>query len=187
MLANDIRKGSILLLKGELWQAVEVEHRTPGNWRAFVQVKLRNLKTGVHTNERFQSTENVEKAWLDRRQAEYLYDDPNTGPVFMDKENFEQYCLPREILGDAMSFVKPNGEVEVTFHEGTPIGLELPANVDLEVKHTEPAAKGNTVSNVLKPATLETGYVVKVPAHINEGDVVRVSTVTGEFQERVNR
>ena len=187
MQANEIRKGSILIHKGELWQAVEVEHRTPGNWRAFVQVKLRNIKTGVHINERFQSTTNVEKAWLDKRKAEYLYDDANTGPVFMDQESFEQYSLPRDLLGESMNWVKPNGEVEVTFYEGTPIGLELPPNVELKITDTEPAVKGNTVSNVQKPATLETGHVVKVPSHINVGDVIRVSTVTGEFQERVNK
>ena len=190
MQANDIRKGSILIHKGELWQAVEVEHRTPGNWRAFVQVKLRNIKTGIHTNERFQSTANVEKAWLDKRKAEYLYDDPTTGPVFMDQESYEEDGVieegPRDLLGETMNWVKPNGEVEVTFYEGTPIGIELPANVELVITDTEPAAKGNTVSNVQKPATLETGHVIKVPAHIGVGDTVKVSTVTGEFQERVS-
>jgi elongation factor P len=187
MQANDLRKGSIILHKGGLWQAVEVTHRTPGNLRAFVQAKLRNVKTGVHVTERFASTESVEQAWLDRRKAEYLYDDPNTGPVFMDQETFEQYSLSREVLGEAMNYVKPNAEVEVTFYEGTAIGLSLPANVDLVITETEPAAKGNTVSNVLKPALLETGFTVKVPAHINEGDTVRVSTSTGEFLERVNK
>lgn len=187
MLANDIRRGSIIIHKGDLWQAVEVEHRTPGNWRAFVQVKLRNVKTGTHIAERFQSGATVEKAWLDKKKVEYLYDDPTTGPVFMDKESFEQYSLPRAVLGETMLYVKPNAELEVTFHDGVPLGIELPANVELVITSTEPAAKGNTVSNVQKPATLETGLVVKVPAHINEGDTIRISTVTGEFQERVNR
>ena len=187
MQANDIRKGSILIHKGELWQAVEVEHRTPGNWRAFVQVKLRNVKTGIHTNERFQSTASVERAWLDKRKAEYLYDDPNTGPVFMDQETFEQYSLSKDLLGDAMRFVKANEMVEVTFYEEAPIGLDLPPNVVLQVKETEPAVKGDTVSNVQKPAILETGATVKVPSHIREGDLIKVSTVTGEFQERVNK
>jgi elongation factor P len=187
MQANDIRKGSIIMHRGELWQAVQVEHRTPGNWRAFVQVKFRNVKTGIHTNERFQSTATVEPVWLDKRKAEYLYDDANTGPVFMDGENYEQFSIPREVLGDAMDYVKPNGDVEITFYEGQAIGLELPPNVDLVVKETEPAAKGNTVNNVQKPATLETGLKIKVPAHINEGDLVRVSTSTGEFLERVNK
>ena len=187
MQANEIRKGSILIHKGDLWQAVEVEHRTPGNWRAFVQVKLRNVKTGIHTAERFQSTASVERAWLDKRKAEYLYDDPNAGPVFMDQETFEQYSLSKELLGEAMHWVKTNEVVEVTFYEGTPIGLELPPNVVLEVTETDPASKGDTVSNVQKPAKLETGHMIKVPAHIRVGDMVKISTVTGEFQERVNK
>ena len=187
MQANEIRKGSILIHKGELWQAVEVEHRTPGNWRAFVQVKLRNVKSGTHIAERFQSTASVEKAWLDKRKAEYLYDDPNTGPVFMDQESYEQYSLSRELLGDAMNWVKTNELVEVTFYEETPIGVELPPNVVLEIVETDPATKGDTVSNVQKPAKLETGHTIKVPAHIRVGDTVKISTVTGEFQERVNK
>jgi elongation factor P len=187
MQANEIRKGSILIHKGELWQAVEVEHRTPGNWRAFVQVKLRNVKTGIHTAERFQSTASVERAWLDKRKAEYLYDDPNTGPVFMDQETFEQYSLSKELLGEAMNWVKPNEIVEVTFYEGTPVGLDLPPNVVLQIVETDPATKGDTVNNVQKPAVLETGHTIKVPAHIRQGDTVKISTVTGEFQERVNK
>lgn len=186
MQANDMRRGSIIMWNKELWQAVEITHRTPGNLRAFVQAKLRNIKNGQHIVQRFNSSELVEPVWLDKRQAEYLYDDASTGPVFMDLENFEQYGLDREVLGDAMNFVKPNQHVEVTFHEGTPIGLALPANVELTITETEPAAKGNTVSNVQKDAKVETGYVLKVPSHINEGDLVRISTVTGEFQERVN-
>lgn len=186
MQANDLRKGSIISWNGHLWQAVEVHHRTPGNLRAFVQAKLRNIKTGAHVTQRFNSSENVDPVWLDKREAEYLYDDPNTGPVFMDAENFEQYGLSREVLGDSMNYVKPNQKVEVTFYEGTPIGLALPANVELDVVDTEPAAKGNTVSNVQKDAKVETGYTLKVPSHINVGDRIRISTVTGEFQERVN-
>jgi elongation factor P len=186
MQASDLRKGSIILWEKDLWQAVEVTHRTPGNLRAFVQAKLRNVKSGVHVTQRFASTEALESAWLDRRTAEYLYDDKATGPVFMDSENFEQFGLPREVLGDLMGYVKPNATVEVTFYEGTPIGLALPSNVELVVKETEPAVKGNTVSNVMKPATLETGLVVKVPSHINVGDKIRVSTETGEFLVRVN-
>ena len=186
MQASDLRKGSIILYRNDLWQAVEVHLRTPGNLRAFVQAKLRNIKSGSHVVERFASTESVEQAWLDKRKAEYLYDDAASGPVFMDLENFEQYSLSRDLLADSMSFVKPNTEVEVTFYEGTPIGIALPANVELVIKETEPASKGNTVSNVMKEAIVETGYKVKVPAHINQGDKIRISTVTGEFQERVN-
>ena len=184
--ATQIRKGTFLKHKDDLWQAVVVTHRTPGNLRGFVQVKMRNMRTGSHITERFASNQSVETAWLDTRKAQYLYDDPTTGPVFMDSETFEQYSLDREILGDAMSYVKENDEVEVTFYEEKPIGLALPPKVDLIVTETEPAVKGDTVNNVMKPATLETGVVIKVPAHIKEGDKVRVSTDSGDFQERVN-
>lgn len=184
--ATNIRKGTFLKHKNELWQAVQVTHRTPGNLRGFVQVKMRNMRTGTHITERFASNQTVETAWLDTRKAQYLYEDNNTGPVFMDLESYEQYGLDREVLGDAMSYVRENDEVEVTFYEGTAIGLALPAKVVLVVQETEPAVKGDTVNNVMKPATLETGVVIKVPAHIKEGDKVRVSTDTGEFQERVN-
>jgi elongation factor P len=105
----------------------------------------------------------------------------------MDQETYEQYSLSKELLGDAMRYVKPNEIVEVTFYEGDPIGLDLPPNVVLEIKETDPATKGDTVSNVQKPALLETGHTVKVPAHIRVGDLVKISTVTGEFQERVNK
>ncbi len=184
--ATELRKGSVITHKGELWQAVEVTHRTPGNLRGFVQVKLRNLRTGGHITERFSSSESVEPAWLDRRKAQYLYDDATTGPVFMDTESYEQFSLPREVLGDAMNYVLPNAEVDLTFHDGQAIGLDLPAKVELVVTDTEPAVKGDTVNSVLKPATLETGFVVRVPSHIRIGDKVRISTSTGEFQERVN-
>ena len=181
--ATSIRKGSFINHKGDLWQVVDVTHRTPGNKRGFVQMKIRNMRTGTHVVEKFSSNENVETAWLDARMSQYLYDDPNTGPVFMDSETYEQFSLDREILGDAMNYVKENDEVEVTFHEGTPIGVRLPAKVELVITETEPAVKGDTVNSVMKPAT---GFVVKVPSHIREGDKIRVSTVTGEFQERVN-
>jgi elongation factor P len=187
MNANDLRKGSIVMHKGVLWQAVEVTHRTPGNLRAFVQAKLRNLLTGVHVTERFASTDTLEQAWLDKRKCEFLYSDPHQGPVFMDSENYEQFHLPKDVLGDAMSFIPPNTVVEVTFHEGKPLTLALPSSVELEVVETEPGVRGNTVSNVFKPAKLETGLVVKVPMHINKGDKIRVSTESAEFLDRVNK
>jgi elongation factor P len=187
MNANELRKGSIVMHKGALWQAVEITHRTPGNLRAFVQAKLRNLVTGVHVTERFASTDSVETAWLDKRKCEYLYDDAATGPVFMDSENYEQFSLPKDVLGEAMHFIPPNTVVEVTFHEGRPLTILLPSSVELKVTETEPGARGNTVSNVFKPATVETGLQVKVPMHINQGDVIRVNTDSGEFLDRVNR
>lgn len=187
MNANEMRKGSIIRHKNQLWQAVEVTHRTPGNLRAFVQAKLRNLVTGAHVTERFASTDEVESAWLDKRKCEYLYLDHQSGPVFMDVETFDQFTLPKDVLGEAMNYIQPNTIVEVTFHEGKPLTVQLPSSVELEVVETEPGARGNTVSNVFKPATVSTGLVVKVPMHINKGDVIRVSTDSGEFLDRVNR
>src|SRR5262245_16241827 len=187
MIANDLRKGTIVMHKNALWQAVEVTHRTPGNLRAFIQAKLRNLKTGVHVTERFASTDSIEQAWLDKRKAEFLYEDNQSGPVFMDSENYEQFNLPKDVLGDVMGYVPPNTVVEVTWHEGQPLTIQLPSSVELEVTDTEPGVRGHTVSNVFKPATLSTGLVVKVPMHINKGDVIRVNTESGEFLDRVNK
>ncbi len=187
MNANELRKGSIVRHKNQLWQAVEVTHRTPGNLRAFVQAKLRNLITGVHVTERFASTDEIEGAWLDKRKCEYLYLDHQSGPVFMDVETYDQFTLPKDVLGEAMSFIPPNTVVEVTFHEGKPLTVALPASVELKIVETEPGFRGNTVSGVFKPATVSTGLVVKVPMHISQGDVIRVSTETGEFLDRVNR
>ncbi|HVG93365.1 MAG TPA: elongation factor P [Planctomycetota bacterium] len=187
MNANDLRKGTIISFRNQLWQAVEVTHRTPGNLRAFVQAKLRNLISGVHISERFASTDTIDQAWLDKKKCEYLYEDNQTGPVFMDSENYEQFSLPKDVLGEAMNYVPPNTVVEVTFHEGKPLTVQLPSSVELKVVQTEPGVRGNTVSNVYKPATVETGLVVKVPMHINLGDVIRVNTESGEFLDRVNK
>ena len=187
MNANEMRKGTIISYRGALWQAVEVTHRTPGNLRAFVQAKIRNMVTGVHITERFASTDSIEQAWLDRRKCEYLYMDNQSGPVFMDSENFEQFSLPKDVLGDLMGYIPENSVVEVTFHEGRPLTVQLPSSVELKVTETEPGMRGNTVGNVLKPATLQTGIVVKVPMHINAGDLVRINTESGEFLDRVNK
>ena len=184
--AVSIRKGTVFKYKDQLWQAVDVTHRTPGNKRGFVQVKMRSIRDGNHVTEKFSSSERVESAWLDGRKCQYLYNDANTGPVFMDSETYEQFGLSKELLGNAMDYVKENEEVEITFHEGTAIGINLPPKVELVVVETEPAVKGDTVNSVMKPATMETGVVIKVPSHIRVGDKLRISTSSGEFQERVN-
>lgn len=186
MNANELRKGMIVMYRDQLWVAVEITHRTPGNLRAFVQAKLRNLKSGSAITERFASTDNVDQAWLDKKTCEYLYDEP-AGPVFMDVESFDQFTLPKDVLGDTMSYVPPNTRIDVSFHEGTAVTVQLPASVELKVVETEPGMRGNTVNNTFKPATTETGLVVKVPMHINQGDVIRVSTDSGEFLDRVNK
>jgi elongation factor P len=180
--ATDIRKGSVLILDGDLYVCTEFQHKTPGNLRGNVQTKLKSLRDGRSIQRKFSSTERVEFAFLDKRLCEYLYKD-SAGYVFMDAETFEQFHLGDEIK-DQMGYLVENAQVAVTFHEGNPVAIELPASVELKVTHTEPGVKGDTVSNVFKPATLETGLEVKVPNHIAIGDVVKISTESSEFLGR---
>ncbi len=167
----------------DLYSILKMEHRTPGNLRAFVQVKMRNLRTGAMFDNRFSSTEQVEHAFLDEQGMEFLYDDGDTY-TFMNSETFEQAELTRELLGDAVDYLTPNIKVKVEFYQGKPISIGLPATVDLKVMETEPGLKSATASNVNKPAKMETGLVVPVPPFINEGDVIRVSTSEGTYLER---
>ncbi|MHC4953563.1 MAG: elongation factor P [Planctomycetota bacterium] len=183
--ANDIRKGNVILLDGGLYQCTDFHHNTPGNKRGIIQAKLKNLQSGTTINRKFSSTERVEFAFLDKRACEYLYREGDRH-IFMDLENYEQHPLSNEVVGEQMKFIVENGTVQVTFHDGNPVSIELPGSVELVIKHTEPGLKGDSVSNVFKPATLETGFEIKVPNHINIGDRVKVSTQTGEFQGRVN-
>ncbi len=183
--ANDIRKGNVILLDDQLYQCLDFHHNTPGNKRGIIQAKLKGLISGTIINRKFSSTEKVEFAFLDKRECEYLYREGNSH-VFMDSENYEQHHLSNDVVGDQMRFIIENATVQVTFYEGNPVSIELPGSVVLVIKHTEPGLKGDSVSNVFKPATLETDYEFKVPNHINIGDRVKVSTQTGEFQGRVN-
>jgi elongation factor P len=181
--ATDIRRGSVLILDGDLFVCMEFQHKTPGNLRGNVQTKLKSLRDGRTINRKFSSTERVEFAFLDKRPCEYLYKD-SAGYVFMDAETFEQFHLAEDQVKEQMGFIVENAQVAVTFHEGTAVALELPASVELKVTHTEPGVKGDTVSNVFKPAKLETGLEIKVPNHIAIGDVVKVSTDSGDFLGR---
>jgi elongation factor P len=184
MQANDLRPGMVIKWNNnDLYSIFKMEHRTPGNLRAFVQVKMRNLRTGAIFDNRFSSTEQVERAILDEQQMEYLYDDGEQY-TFMNTETFDQVALNKELLGDAVDYLIPNIKVAVEFYEGRPISVELPATVDLKVVETEPGLKGATVSNVTKPAKMETGLVVQVPPFINEGEMIRVSTSDGSYQAR---
>lgn len=183
MKANDIRNGQILRIDGALFRVLSFQHRTPGNLRAFVQVKLRNLRTGTQNDARFSSTEDLERVALDQREMQYLYHD-NTGYHFMDLESFEQVTLSDDVVGDVMPYVVPESSVSMEWFEGTPVGVELPAAVDLTVTETAPGIKGATASAQKKPATLETGLVVQVPSFIEEGEKIRVSTVDGSYLER---
>jgi elongation factor P len=181
--ATDIRKGTVLIMDGQLFICTDFAHATPGNLRGRVQTKLRNLKTGQIIDRKFSSDERIETAYLDKRACEYLYKDGKYY-VFMDQSNFEQYMLEEAIVGEQMGYIVPNSTVQVTFYETTPVSIDLPGTVELKVTETDPGVRGDTVSNVFKPATLETGLQIKVPNHISVGDVVRISTSTGEFQGR---
>jgi len=173
----------VIKYNNELYSIFSMVHRTPGNLRAFVQVRMRNLRSGSMMDNRFSSTENVERAILDEQEMEYLYDDGEYY-YFMNTESFEQMHLTREILGDAVDYLIPQLKVHVEFYEGKPMSVELPPSVDMTVMETEPGLKGASVSNVTKPAKMETGLVVQVPPFINEGEKIRVSTSEGAYQER---
>ena len=173
----------VIKFNNELYTIFKTEHRTPGNLRGFVQVKMRSLRSGSMTEHRFSSEDRVERAALEEHEMEYLYDDGEYY-YFMNTENFEQMHLTKEILGDSVEFLVSQLKVNVEFYEGKPISVELPPTVDLKVVETEPGLKGASVSNVTKAAKLETGLVVQVPPFINEGEKVRISTSEGTYQER---
>jgi len=181
--ATQLRPGMVIKYNNDLYSVFSVTHRTPGNLRGFVQAKMRNLKSGTMTENRFSSEDRVEKAIMEEHEMEYLYDDGEYY-YFMNIQSFEQMHLMKDLLGDATQYLIPNLKVTVEFYEGKPISVELPATVDMTVVETEPGLKGATVSNVTKPAKLETGLVVQVPPFITEGEKIRVNTAEGTYQER---
>ena len=183
--ATELRKGQVIEKDGDLLLITDYEHKTPGNLRAIINIKTKSLKTGQANSMRLGSGDTMEVAYLDRRKAEYLYKD-STGYVFMDSETYEQFPLSEDFVGDKMGFVRENSTIDVTFHEGNPIGVELPSQVVLKVVEAEAAVKGNTTSGVKKEAVLETGLAIKVPMHIQPDEEIRVSTADGEFQGRAN-
>jgi len=181
--ATQLRPGMVVKFNNDLYSVFTMTHRTPGNLRGFVQAKMRNLRSGTMIEHRFSSEDKVEKAILDEQRMEYLYDDGEYY-YFMNTETYEQLHLMKDLLGDATQYLIPELKVAVEFYEGKPISVELPASVDLRVVETEPGLKGATVSNVTKPAKLETGLVVQVPAFITEGEKIRVNTSEGTYLER---
>ena len=183
MQANDIRRGMIIVYDGVPHRVLDFQHRTPGNLRAFVQTKLRSLKTGSSIEVRFSSTDNIERAILEEHEMEYLYSDGQMYH-FMNTETYEQVALDSETLGDAIGYLAPNTKIQVEFFEGQPIGIDLPSVVELTVVETEPGLKGATASNSPKPAKLETGVTVQVPPFIKEGDRIRVDPSKGVYLER---
>ena len=181
--STQMRPGMVIKYNNELYSIFSVNHRTPGNLRGFVQAKMRSLRTGSMMENRFSSEDKVERALLDEQEMEYLYDDGEYY-YFMNTETYEQMHLMKELLGDATNYLIPQLKVKVEFYEGKPISVELPATVDMTVMETEPGMKGASVSNVTKPAKMETGLVVQVPPFINEGEKIRVSTSEAAYQAR---
>lgn len=185
MNANDLRPGMIIRHNNDLFTIYKAEHRTPGNLRAFVQARMRNLRTGSLVDHRFRSEDTVERAVIDEVEMQYLYADGDSY-YFMNTANYEQINLHKETVGDRAAYLVANILLKVDFFEGRPVDIQLPASVDLKVVQTEPGIKGGSATNVTKPATLETGVVVQVPPFIDAGETIRVDTTEGKYIERAN-
>ncbi len=173
--SNDFRNGVTIVIENNLWTVIEFLHVKPGKGSAFVRTRLKNVKTGATVERTFRAGEKLERATVDNRQMQMLYNDDD-GFHFMDQENFENVTLQRDLIGGPADFLKDGMEVAVQFHDGVAIGIDLPAHVELRVEQTDPGFKGDTATGSSKPATLETGTVVNVPLFVNPGDVIRIDT-----------
>ncbi|HEY8322543.1 MAG TPA: elongation factor P [Candidatus Baltobacteraceae bacterium] len=183
--SNDFRNGVTILIEGNLWTVIEFLHVKPGKGSAFVRTRLKNVKTGSTVERTFRAGEKLERATVDKRQMSMLYNDAD-GFHFMDQESFENVTLQREIIGDPADFLKDGMIVDVQFHGDVPIGVELPAHVELKIVETDPGFKGNTATNTFKPAKLETGATVQVPLFIESGDTIRIDTRDRGYIGRAN-
>jgi elongation factor P len=181
--ATQMRPGMIIKHNNDLHLVFTVEHRTPGNLRAFIQAKLRNVRTGAMFEHRFRSSDPIDKVTVDEIPMEFLYQDGDDF-YFMNTETYEQTHLTRDILGDAVDYLTANLQIKVEFYDGKAVGIELPQTVELTVIETEPGLKSATASSVTKPAKTETGLVVQVPPFINEGEKIRVDTAEGAYLSR---
>ena len=182
--ATQLRPGMIIKHNNDLHSVFSVEHRTPGNLRAFIQAKLRNLRTGAMFEHRFRSADAIDKVVVDETEMEYLYNDGDTY-YFMNTENYEQIPLNRDVLGAAVEYLTPNIHVDMEFYDGKPMGALLPDTVDMKVVDTEPTVQKATASAVMKGAKLETGLTIQVPPFVNTGDTVRVDTSEARYVQRV--
>ncbi len=174
----------LIELGTNLFRILDLQHFTPGNKRGFIQARMRNIRTSTLSDQKFRAEEDVERATLDVRQMQYLYNDGDHY-YFMDTSTFEQIHIAQGALGDSKNYLMPDAIIRVEFYDVEPVGIELPQTVNLVVKETVPGIKGATASAQVKPATLETGLVVQVPPFVNEGDKIRVNTETGEYEARV--
>ena len=183
MRASEVRKGQAVIIDGKLFVVTGADHNTPGNLRAKVQFKLRDVGKGTIMDKRVGATDDVETTNLDSRNVEYLYSD-NEGHIIMDLETFDQETIPKQVLGDDILYLKPNTPFTAMFHEGKVVSYEMPKVVDLKITDTPPVIKGATATNQLKDATLETGLTTKVPGFIVTGETIRIKTETGEYMSR---
>jgi elongation factor P len=181
--ATQIRRGMVILFEGQPCKVVEFRHHTPGNLRAMVQTKLRNMLSGSSFEHRFRSADTVERASLEQHEMEYMYSD-GSHHHFMNTETFDQVALSADELGDAAEWLAPGLKIQAEFYDGSAIGIDLTPSLELTVTQTEPTMKGATVSNVNKPATLENGVTIQVPPFVNEGDRIRVDPIEGRYIER---
>jgi elongation factor P len=181
--ATRMKKGMLIKIDQDLFRVLELQHVTPGNLRGFVRVKFRNIRNGTLSDQKLRSEDTVERATLEEREMQYLYQDGDDY-YFMDTASFEQTHISSEALGDSVNYLKAEMTIQVEFYGTEPVGIELPVTVDLKVTDTAPGIKGATASAQVKPATLETGLVVQVPPFVNPGDSIRVSTDTGEYLSR---
>jgi elongation factor P len=183
MRATELRPGLGVKMDGRLFVITSFEHRTPGNLRAFIQVRIKDVLSGKTLEKRLASSDDIEVVDLDRRPMEYLYSD-SSGATFMDAETYDQMTIPASVLGDALMYLRPNTQAVVLCHDGNPITIELPAAVELAVTDTPPGIKGATATARMKEATLETGLKTKVPEFIATGETIKVSTADGSYMSR---
>src|SRR6476661_8025145 len=183
MRASEIRRGQAVIIDGKLMVVTSADHNTPGNLRAKVQFKMRDVSKGTIQDKRVGATDDIQTATLDRRNVEYLYSD-NEGHVLMDLETYDQNTISKEVFGNDILYLKPNTQLTAMYHEGKIVSYELPKTVDLKVTDTQPSIKGSTATNQLKDAELETGLKTRVPGFIEIGEVIRINTTTGEYLSR---
>ncbi|MBE3557815.1 MAG: elongation factor P [Ktedonobacteraceae bacterium] len=179
----DFRNGMVIRYNGELYIITEFHHVSPGNWRAFVRTRLKNLKTGRVIEQRFRAGEEIEEVRVEHQTWQFLYVDGNDY-VFMNTETYDQQPIPKDLIGDGVKFLKEGDEVEMLVDGEHIVAVELPNFVELEVVSAEPGVRGDTATNVTKPATLETGAVVNVPLFVEPGTRIRIDTRTGQYVER---
>src|SRR3954467_9216079 len=183
MRASDIRKGQAVIMDGKLFVVTNADHNTPGNLRAKVQFKMRDVSKGTIMDKRVGATDDIQTTTLDSRKVEYLYSD-NEGHVLMDLETYDQNTISKDVFGNDILYLKPNTPLTAQYHDGKLVSYELPKTVDLKVTDTQPAIKGATATNQLKDATLETGLATRVPPFIEVGEVIRINTDTHEYLSR---